>query len=117
VTPLSRHDVAVPPSPHPERLLRDAHLLLANCGVNLGVQRVTRMVRDYLACGAAHSGWAFFDFLATQVQLTVEQRQEALANPAVARVIGYADPTGETAVRHVMQEASHERPHTRHHLP
>lgn len=94
--------VAVPPSP--ERLIRDAHLILDNCGVHLGVQRVTRMVRDFCRCGAAHHGWAFFDFLATQVQLTVEQRQRALADPAIARVIGYADPTGETAVSHVMRE-------------
>jgi hypothetical protein len=50
-------------------------------------------------------GFAFFDFLANAVRLTAEQRRRALADPDVSRVISYADPTGETAVRNIAREA------------
>lgn len=50
------------------------------------------------------NGFTFFDFLANSVQLDAETRHRALADPDVQRVIAYADPTGDTAVRHVMKE-------------
>ncbi|WP_153395791.1 hypothetical protein [Ornithinicoccus halotolerans] len=46
----------------------------------------------------------FFDFLANAVQLHADQRRRALADPDVQRVITYADPTGETAVRNVLHQ-------------
>jgi hypothetical protein len=41
------------------------------------------------------------------VQLTAQQRRQALANPDIARVIAYTDPTGETAVNNVMTASRH----------
>jgi hypothetical protein len=50
------------------------------------------------------NGLAFEEFLANSVQLTAEQRRRALANPDIARVIAYADPTGEAAVNNVLRD-------------
>jgi hypothetical protein len=54
------------------------------------------------------NGWTFFEFLANAVQLSAEQRRQALCDPDTARVISYLDPTGETAVNNVRREQ--ERP-------
>lgn len=89
----------------PEDLIRDAHVILTNCGVPIGTQRVTRLVRQFQS-RVECNGFAFFDFLANSVQLDSATRRRALANPDVQRVISYMDPTGETAVRNVMREAS-----------
>jgi len=89
----------------PERLIRDAHTILANCGVTMNPQRVTRLVRTFKR-RVEFNGWDFFHFLATAIQLNDTDRRKAMANPEVARVIAYADPTGETAVAHVMREVS-----------
>jgi hypothetical protein len=62
----------------------------------MGPRRVNKLVRDYQA-KVEKNGFDFFFFLATAVQLSEEQRRRALLNPDVARVISYADPTGEKA--------------------
>lgn len=85
-----------------ERLIRAAHVILDNCGVTLGPRKVHRIVRTFEA-RVAHNGWSFFDFLATSIQLDAARRVQLLNNPDVQRVIAYADPTGETAVRNVMR--------------
>ena len=87
-----------------ERLIRAAHVILDNCGVVLGPRKVHRIVRTFES-RVAHKGWSFFDFLATSIQLDAERRVQLLNNPDVQRVIAYADPTGETAVRNVMRTA------------
>lgn len=85
-----------------EDLIRDARIILANCGVPLGQSKLSRLVRTYQA-RVERNGFAFFDFLATAVQVTDARRRTALADPEVQRVISYADPTGETAVANVMR--------------
>lgn len=87
-----------------ETLIRDAHVILTNCGVAMSPSKVSRLARAFKT-RVERNGFAFFDFLANAVQLDEQQRREALANPEIARVIGYADPTGETAVAHVMRGA------------
>jgi hypothetical protein len=84
----------------PEDLIRDAHVILANCGVPMGTQRVTRLVRQFQS-RVERNGFAFFDFLANSVQLDSATRRRALADPDIQRVISYADPTGEQAVNNV----------------
>lgn len=97
------HERRGDPPPSTEQLLRDAHVVLANCGVHMGHSRLCRLVRTYERT-VRGNGWAFFDYLATAMALTADAREQAMANPEVARIIGYADPTGEQAVAHVMQQ-------------
>lgn len=89
--------------PSTEQLLRDAHVILDNCGVQMGHSRLCRLVRTYER-SVRGNGWAFFDYLATAMAVSAEVRQRAIANPDVARIIAYADPTGEQAVAHVMHQ-------------
>lgn len=90
------------PGREAEGLKNVARVVLANCGVNYGPNRINRLVTGYLRHGA-RNGFAFFDFLANTVALTVEDRRRVLADPDVMRVLTYADPTGETAVARVMR--------------
>lgn len=85
-----------------EELLQAARVILDNCGVPMSHSKLSRLVRAFSG-RVERNGFAFFDFLANAVVLTVEQRRTALANPDIQRVISYSDPTGETAVANVMQ--------------
>lgn len=62
--------------------------------------KVSRLVRQY-KYRVEQNGFPFEAFLVNSVQMTEQQRRRLLADPAVARVISYADPTGETAARNV----------------
>lgn len=86
-----------------EVLIQRAHLILDACGYPMGPNKVVRLVRQFRH-RVEDNGYAFFDFLANAMRLSDEQRRRALADPEIARVIAYADPTGETAVNHVMRE-------------
>ncbi|MHC9292492.1 hypothetical protein ACRCUN_08475 [Mycobacterium sp. LTG2003] len=83
-----------------EALVTHAHKLLANCGVSISPSKVSRMVREYKR-RVEKNGFPFEAFLVNTVQLTAEQRRQMLANPDIARVISYSDPTGETAANNV----------------
>lgn len=85
-----------------ENLNRHAHKLLTNCGVHMSPSKVSRLVRDFKR-RVEQNGYPFEAFLVNSVQLSAEQRRKALANPDIARVIGYCDPTGETAVANVIR--------------
>lgn len=104
--PLSRPAAKLHPasggSTSAENLVNHAHQLLANCGVEMSPSKVSRLVREYKR-RVETNGFPFEAFLVNSVQLTAEQRRRALANPDIARAIGYADPTGEAAVNNVMR--------------
>jgi hypothetical protein len=85
-----------------EDLARIAHAVLDNCGLDMSRSKVSRLIRTFQA-RVAGNGWSFFDFLANSIQLDAEHRRQLLHTPDVARVISYADPTGETAVRNVLR--------------
>lgn len=85
-----------------EALKAAAATILTNCGFNYGPNRINRLVMAFRK-RVEGNGFAFFDFLANSVQLDVEARRRALANPDIQRVISYSDPTGETAVANVMR--------------
>ena len=89
----------------PEVLTRDAHRLLAACGVERGANWVSRTVRDYLS-SITGTGFPFGAYLLNRVELNAMQRRVALANSELACFLAYADPTGETAVRNVLRGAS-----------
>lgn len=85
-----------------ETLIRHAHKLLRNCGVQMSPSKVSRLVRDFKR-RVEQNGFPFEAFLVNAVQVTAEQRRALLADPAIARVISYADPTGERAVSNAMR--------------
>lgn len=89
----------------PETLIRDAHRLLAACGIERGPAWVSSTVRQYLHRVVAN-GFPFGVYLLNQVELNAEQRRVALADPELAYLLDYRDPTGETAVRNVLRGAS-----------
>lgn len=64
--------------------------------------KVSRLVREFKH-RVEKNGFPFEAFLVNTVQLTEQQRRQIAANPDVARVISYADPTGETAVNNAMR--------------
>ena len=94
--------------PCTEGLSRDAGRLLAACGVERSRAWVSRIVRDYLS--SISTDYPFGAYLLNRVELNTDQRRTALANSELACFLNYADPTGETAVRNVMKEASHGQP-------
>lgn len=87
-----------------ETLIRDAHIALINAGVHMSPSKVSRLVRQYKQRVEAN-GYSFGEFLANAVVMSADQRRRVMVDPAVARVISYADPTGESAVTNVMRAA------------
>ena len=85
-----------------ETLIRDAHTALSNAGIGMSPSKVSRIVRQFKHRVEAN-GFTFGQFLANAVVMNAEQRRRVLADPAIARVISYADPTGEAAVANVIR--------------
>ena len=85
----------------PETLAREAYSVLAGCGIAASRSKVSRVVRDYLR-HAAGTGYPFEAYLVNALRLSAERRAALTNHPDWARVISYADPTGESAVRRVM---------------
>lgn len=91
-------------APTRDELINAACLIRDNCGLVFGTRRIFRLVDTFKARAPRASGQVFFQYFCGEVQLTVEQQQRALHDPDVARVLAYADPTGEAAVNHVLRE-------------
>jgi len=85
-----------------EQLVRHAHVILSACGRVMAANRVRRIVRRYLDT-VERNGWVFWDYFANAMLLSATERAQFVADPAVARVISYLDPTGEDAVNNVMR--------------
>lgn len=86
-----------------ETLIRHAHGLLERCGIHLSPSKVSRLVREYKH-RVEQNGFPFEAFLVNTVQLTAAQRAQAKLDPEIARVINYADKTGELAVNNVLRQ-------------
>jgi hypothetical protein len=84
-----------------EHLIRVAEVVLGNVGAEMSHSRLVRSVRKFQRVGGR--GLDFVYYLANVLGLDREQRARLMTDPDVARVIAYADPTGETAVRNVMR--------------
>lgn len=80
-----------------------AHTVLINCGIEMSASKVARLVQRF-DNRAAHHGWSLFDYIATHVAISAEQRRQALNDPDIEKVIAYRDPTGEIAVDRVKRE-------------
>lgn len=82
-----------------EELVRATHGVLDHYGVGISPSKVSRLVRTYQRT-VAGNGVEFGDWIANNVLLLAAQRH--LVADELRRVISYADPTGETAVRNVL---------------
>jgi hypothetical protein len=91
-----------------EELIRHAQKLLGNCGIEMSPSKVSRMVRTF-KYRVERNGFPFEAFLVNSVELSAQQRRQALANPEIALVISYCDPTGETAVNRVLRSRAQRR--------
>lgn len=90
-------------SPTVNELKSFANNVIANAGIALGANAVNRLVVRFCQKMPNANGWTFFLYLANQVQMSADQKRFAMLAPDVARVISYADPTGEAAVARVMR--------------
>lgn len=97
------HGIGVTTSPSQAEMIKAARLILDNCGIAFGQNRIVRLVLEFKRRAPQGSGSTFFSYLAAKVQLSAAQQRDALRNPDIARCISYADPTGETAVNNVLQ--------------
>jgi hypothetical protein len=81
-----------------ETLIKHAHKLLNDSGIQMSPSKVNRLVRTYKRRVEAN-GFPFEAFLVNSAELTDDERRQALAGPGRRRVKGIpADPTGELAV-------------------
>jgi hypothetical protein len=84
-------------------LIRDAQAVLAGCGITRSPAWVSRTVRAYVNGTGARAGLPFVRHLIARLELSAEARARAERHPDIANLLAYADPTGETAVAHVMR--------------
>jgi hypothetical protein len=100
-------------TPHPrsggstsaEALIRHAQKLLCNSGIEMSASKVSRLVRDFRR-RVESEDFSFGEFLVNTAKLTAEQRRRVLADPELACLLAYPDPTGEKAARNVDRERS-----------
>lgn len=90
-------------SPSMEELKSLARLVCANIGADFGVNRINRLVTQFVRTMPNAGGRTFILYLASAVQMSEDQKRCVLSDPDIARVIAYADPTGEAAVNNVMR--------------
>jgi hypothetical protein len=82
-----------------EELVLQVDLIFRNAGIAASRSKVSRLVRTYKR-RIEPNGFALIDYLANNVAMSEVQRR--VVADELTKVIAYADPTGETAVRNVM---------------
>jgi hypothetical protein len=75
-------------------------MLLQEYEISMSPSKISRIVRTYKH-QVERNGFPFVDFLVNAVDISTHQRR---ADPNTARVISYADQTGEVAVHNVLSE-------------
>lgn len=89
-------------APTADRWIREAMTVVEAAGLAMGPRKVHRLVRRYQS-EVAPNGIEFFDFITNAIAIDVDRRRDLQGDPTVARVVTYADPTGEHAVHNVMK--------------
>lgn len=84
-----------------EELIDQVSIVFANAGIRMNQSKVSRLVRGFKH-RIEPNGFAFVDYLVNSLALTVMQRRHVADE--LVKVIAYADPVGEEAVRRVMRE-------------
>lgn len=90
-------------SPSMDELKSLARLVCTNIGVDFGANRINRLVTQFVRTMPNAGGRTFILYLANAVQMSEDQKRRVLSDPDIARVIAYADPTGEAAVNNVIR--------------
>jgi hypothetical protein len=80
-----------------------ASMVFDNIGVGYGPHKINNLATRFARTMPNANGWTFFLYLVNAVQITAEQQRRGLANPDIARVISYSDPTGEAAVHRALR--------------
>ena len=88
-----------------EDLKKAARAVLWDAGIDYSPNKIARLCLRYLD-HVQHKGCSFLDFLSVTVQVDAERLRRAATDPSVARVLTYADPTGELAVSNVIRGRS-----------
>jgi hypothetical protein len=83
-----------------ETLIKHAHKLLNDSGIQMSASKVSRLVRTFKRRVEAN-GHPFEAFLLNSAELTDDERRKALANSEIARRLTYADPTCDLALRNL----------------
>jgi hypothetical protein len=86
-----------------ELRVRAAHLALVHCRVEMSASKIRRLVHRF-EVSVERNGWTFHEFLFNAANLTDDQRRTVLCHRTLARLLCYADPTGEKAVNHVLHQ-------------
>jgi len=100
---MAAHRMGGTTSPLQNRMVNAARAIFDSCGLGFSENKISRIVRRFIAWSPTAGGDAFFAYLANEVQMSESQKRTALANPDIAQAISYADPTGETAVGNIMR--------------
>lgn len=90
--------------PSKNDLIKAARIILDNCGIPFSQHKIVRLVLKFQDRAPNAAGHLFFLYLANAVRMSDDQKRAAQSNPDIARVISYADSTGETAVNQVLQQ-------------
>jgi hypothetical protein len=90
--------------PSKQDLINFACTLLHSSEIHMGRRKVFSLVDRFVERAPKADGWMFFQFLASAISLSVEQRNAAIVNQDLMRIIDYLDPTGETAVNNVIRQ-------------
>jgi hypothetical protein len=90
-------------SPSQQELACAARKYVDGAGIYLGQNKIMRLALRFKAFHPAADTPEFLGWFASEVNLDADQRRRAArSNPEIARVISYADPTGEAAVNNVI---------------
>lgn len=66
-------------------------------------RRLHRIVQEFKEAGIQARGFGFLDYFANSLALDLDTRRRLAADPAIAKAISYADPTGELATSNAMK--------------
>jgi hypothetical protein len=104
VTTTEHIRIGVTTSPSIPELVNAGRVIVDHFHISFTTNRLLRLAIKFKERAPQADKFLFFEFLASAIDLSDRQKQAALSSPDIARVLGYADPTGEQAVNNVLHE-------------
>lgn len=96
-------------SPSTNELVNVARTVVDHYHISYSTNRIARLAVNFKRHAPLGDKYLFFEYLSAQIHLSDKQKQAALNTPDLARVIGYADRTGEWAAFNVDHPNQHPR--------